>query len=220
MKIEFRIYRYNSSKKGKEKYQVYKIPYSKGMTVLDVVSYVYKNIDPTLAYRYECRQGICGTCGVTLNGRPVLSCSTQINPKAKKQSIEPLANFPVEKDLIVNLESTLKRYLEIKPYLDKIRKAVVTKSKANESKPFRKCIECGICIAGAPEEVMLTKKGCIDPMSLVKIARYVTDPRDGIKRKTLALKNGIKNYSEELGKELSEICPRGIPIDKAIEILK
>ena len=219
MKIKFLIYRFNSQKKSKLKYDSFEIPYSKGMTVLDVIAYIYKNLDPTLAFRYECRQGICGTCGVMLNKRPVLSCSTQIDPTIKIQMIEPLANFPVEKDLIVNLEPVLKRYEKIKPYLDKVHKAIITKKKSNESKAFRKCIECGCCIAGAPE-ITLSDKECIDPMSLVKIARYVTDPRDGLDRRSMAKKGGIDKYSDELGKKLTLVCPRGIPFDEAIALLK
>lgn len=189
------------------------------MTVLDVILYIYKNLNPTLAFRYECRQGICGTCGVMLNKKPVLSCSTQIDSKIKIQMIEPLSNFTVEKDLVVNLEPVLKKYLKIKPYLDKLHKVVISKKKSNESKAFRKCIECGCCIAGAPE-ITQSSKGYLDPMSLVKIARYVTDPRDGLDRKAMAKKAGIDKYSAELGKKLTLVCPRGIPIDKAIELLK
>lgn len=219
MNIKFLIYRYNSLKKSKLRYDSFAVPYNKGMTVLDVIAYIYKHLDPTLAFRYECRQGICGTCGVMLNKKPVLSCSTQIDPKIKIQMIEPLANFPVEKDLIVNLEPILKRYEKIKPYLDKIHKVIITKKKSNESKAFRKCIECGCCIAGSPE---LTKKSFsdLDPMSLVKIARYITDPRDGLDRKAMAKKAGIDQYSDQLGKKLSLVCPRGIPIDQAIRLLK
>ncbi|KKP60551.1 MAG: Succinate dehydrogenase and fumarate reductase iron-sulfur protein [Candidatus Roizmanbacteria bacterium GW2011_GWA2_34_18] len=219
MNIKFLIYRYNSLKKSKLKYDFFAVPYNKGMTVLDVITYIYKHLDPTLAFRYECRQGICGTCGVMLNKKPVLSCSTQIDANLKTQMIEPLANFPVEKDLIVNLEPVLKRYLKIKPYLDKIHKVIITKKKSNESKAFRKCIECGCCIAGAPE-ITQSEKGCMDPMSLVKIARYVTDPRDGLDRKAMAKKNGIDKYSDALGKKLTLVCPRGIPIDEAIALLK
>ncbi len=219
MKIRFLIYRFNSLKKSKLKYDSFNVPYKKGMTVLDVVAYIYKNLDPTLAFRYECRQGICGTCGVMLNKKPVLSCSTQINALVKTQMIEPLANFPVEKDLIVDLGPVLKRYQKVKPYLDRIHKVVITKKKSNESKVFRKCIECGCCIAGSPE---LSKKDFsdLDPMSLVKIARYVTDPRDGLDRKTMAKKSGVGKYTEELGKKLTLVCPRGIPIDEAIALLK
>lgn len=219
MKIKFSVYRYNSVKIGKPKYSSFEVLYKKGMTVLDVIAYIHKHLDSTLAFRYECRQGICGTCGVMLNGKPVLSCSTQIDSSMKNQSIDPLANFPVEKDLIVNLEPVLKKYLKVKPYLDKVQRVRISKSKSNESKAFRKCIECGCCIAGAPAE-LYKSSGCMDPMALVKIARYVSDPRDGIDRRAMAKKAGIDNYSDELGKKLSLVCPRGIPIDEAIALLK
>ena len=188
------------------------------MTVLDVIAYIHKHLDPTLAFRYECRQGICGTCGVMFNGKPVLSCSTQVDSGLKKQKIDPLAHFPVEKDLIVDLGPVLKKYLKIKPYLDKVHKVIITKSKSNESKAFRKCIECGCCIAGAPAE-LYKFSDCMDPMALVKIARYVTDPRDGVDRKTMAKKMGINKYSNELGKKLSQVCPRGIKLENAYQVL-
>lgn len=219
MKINFLVYRYNSKKKDKPKLESFLVPFKKGMTVLDVAAYIYKNLDSTLAFRFECRQGICGTCGLMLNGKPVLSCSTQIDPLLTEQTITPLANFPVEKDLIVDLESTLKRYEEIKPYLDKIHKVIISKSTANKSKPFRKCIECGCCIAGALK-LTTTAKGCFDPMSLVKIARYVTDPRDGVDRKAIVQEKDLRLYTPELLKKLSSLCPRGIPFKEALDLIK
>lgn len=218
MKIKVSVYRYNSAYQSRPKYDSFTIPYHQGMTVLDAILFIYKHLDSTLAFRYECRQGICGTCGVMLNRKPVLSCSTQINPKIKKNIIEPLANFPVEKDLVVNLKPLLKKYLKIKPYIEKIKKKIITKDIANKSKPYRKCIECGCCIAGM--EITKTSKGCLDPMSLVKIARYLTDPRDGLNRKPIAKELGVKYYSEEIGRRISKSCPRGIPIDEVIKLVK
>ncbi|MDO8609610.1 MAG: 2Fe-2S iron-sulfur cluster-binding protein [bacterium] len=217
MKISVSIYRYNSAKKIKAKFKKYEIPFKKGMTVLDIILYVYKNLDPTLAFRFECRQGICGTCGVMLNNKPVLSCSTQINPEIEN-TIKPLSNFPIEKDLVVDLKPLLKKYLQIKPYLDKIKKVVITKNESNKSKAFRKCIECGCCVS-AVTTINKNGKEVIDPMSLVKVARYYTDPRDGLNRLKIAKSKGIEKYSIEQGKQISKVCPRGIPIDKAIEIL-
>ncbi|MCL4363918.1 2Fe-2S iron-sulfur cluster-binding protein [Patescibacteria group bacterium] len=86
MNIKFAVLRYNSKKKLKPKYQEYSVPFLKGMTVLDVVNYIHNELDATLAFRYECRQGICGTCGVMLNGRPVLSCSIDRRQSEKNRS--------------------------------------------------------------------------------------------------------------------------------------
>lgn len=210
----FSIYR--GGRKGK--YITYEMPYQSGMTVLDVLLYVQRYVDATLAFRYECRQGICGTCGLMLNGVPVLSCRTQIDQKKNKHTIGPLENYPVEKDLIVNLLPILKRFRAVRPYLDKIQEVMMTKSQANESKPFRKCIECGCCIAGS--KTFSQNKDILDPMDLVKIARYVTDPRDGSNRKVIAQKGGVEKYTPAEAKKIAGICPRGVPIDKAIQLLK
>lgn len=214
MTIDVTIYR-----SEKDARSAFVIPFRKGMTVLDVLMHVYKHLDPSLAFRYECRQAICGTCGVMYNGTPVLSCSTQVDQAQAKHVIRPLSNFPVEKDLIVNLAPILERYDAIKPYIDNIHDVMLTKKDANRSKPFRKCIECGCCIAGSAS-VANTIDSVLDPMSLVKIARYITDPRDGINRKSIAKQAGSLPYSTEEAKFLSELCPRGVPIDLAVEILK
>ena len=214
MNIVISIYR----GKLRGRYVSYSVPYSAGMTVLDALLFVYRQKDSTLAFRYECRQAICGTCGVMLNGVPVLSCSTQLNPKQRKQVIGPLANFPIEKDLIVNIKPVLDKYLTVRPFLEKIQNVRLNKAEANKSKPFRKCIECGCCIAGS--KTLPKEKDILDPMSLVKIARYVTDPRDGINRKRIARDGGVGKYSSSEAMLLTEICPRGVPIDQAIQILK
>ncbi len=219
MNIQLSIYRFNSVTADKPHYDKYTIPYSKGMTVLDAVMYVQTHLDPTLAYRFECRQGICGTCGLMLNGKPVLSCSTQIEEGDKEQVIEPLANFPIEKDLIVNIEPILDRYAKVKPYIDKIRKVTLSKDVANQSKPFRKCIECGCCIAGS-KTIAGESKHAMDPMDLVKIARYLTDPRDGTNRQSIIQESGVEHYNDEEGKILASLCPRGVPIDEAIALIK
>ncbi len=218
MNISVFIARFDpETKKGTKR--SYSVPFRPGMTVLDLLMYVHQQLDPTLAFRYECRSGICGTCGLMLNGKPVLSCTTQIDGTQKKHVLEPLANFPIERDLIVNIAPVLERYKKVKPYLDKMHTATISKAKANESKPFRKCIECGCCIAGSPT---VAKYGdeILDPMALVKIARYVTDPRDGVDRKAIAKRLGSFKYSEKEGKNLADMCPRGVPIDKAVSLLK
>ena len=186
MKIKFLIYRFNSQKKSKLKYDSFEIPYSKGMTVLDVIAYIYKNLDPTLAFRYECRQGICGTCGVMLNKRPVLSCSTQIDPTIKIQMIEPLANFPVEKDLIVNLEPVLKRYEKIKPYLDKVHKVIITKKKSSESKHSENVLNADVVMQGRRNYRKIFYRFRSDVIG--QDSSLCDRSRDGLDRKAMAKK--------------------------------
>ena len=129
-----------------------------------------------------------------------------------------MANFPVEKDLIANIKPILDRFYKVKPFIEQAGDVTITKEVAQKSKPFRKCIECGCCIAGTLFEGK--KENTLDPMDLVKIARYVTDPRDTIDRSEIIKKSGVEEYSEKEAIELSKICPRNIPIDEAVRILK
>lgn len=219
MKIVLKVYRYNPDTNRGAYYDTFRVPFTRGMRLLDGLNYIQQRLDKTLAFRWECRSKICGTCGIMLNKVPVLSCGATLDLLRKENIVEPLANFPVEKDLIVNLKQVLEKYKRVRPYLEKIRDIKVTKSEANKSKPFRRCIECGCCIAGSAT-ISRDPYATLDPMALVKVARYVTDPRDGLDRKTIAKQEGIGKYTVFEGKRLAKICPRGVPIDQAIQLLK
>lgn len=219
MNIEIKVFRYNYKKKEKKRFDSFDVPYTKGMTILDLLRYIQSTLDKSVSFRWECRSGICGTCGVVANGKPVLACSALVNPSIKKYTIEPLQNFTVEKDLIVDLEPVLSQLMKIKPYLDKSKNVKITKKIAQISKPFRKCIECGCCIS----ESIVYKNNqlkILDPMALVKLARFVTDPRDGLDRKKIAKRLGIDSYTRNDGEKISSVCPRKISITQAINILK
>src|SRR5215213_8637347 len=83
-------------------YRDYAVPRRENQTVLDVVTYVQRNLDPTLAYRFACRVGMCGSCAMTVNGRPRWTCRTHVSKVAKRGRLQigPLANMPVVKDLV------------------------------------------------------------------------------------------------------------------------
>ena len=76
--INFHVARYNPETDREPYTKTYKVPVREGMTVLDGLHYIKDNLDPTLAWRYSCRMGVCGSCGMLLNGRPGLACNTQI----------------------------------------------------------------------------------------------------------------------------------------------
>ncbi|MDA0998087.1 MAG: 2Fe-2S iron-sulfur cluster-binding protein, partial [Proteobacteria bacterium] len=86
-------------------YQSYQVPRQPSQTVLDVVTYIQRKLDPTLSYRFACRVGMCGSCGMTVNGRPRWTCRTHVDKVATDGSIEiaPLRNMPVVKDLACDM---------------------------------------------------------------------------------------------------------------------
>ena len=88
------------------RYETYSVPQRESQTVLDVVTFVQRHIDPTLSYRFACRVGVCGSCAMTVNGRPRWTCRTHVSKVAGDGHLEigPLENLPVIKDLTTDME--------------------------------------------------------------------------------------------------------------------
>src|SRR3989442_611277 len=100
-----KVFRYRPEVQTEPYVQEYKVPYRRDMVVLDALNYIKDHIDGTLSYRWSCRMGICGSCGANVDGEPKLTCASFLHEfKGKEIKIEPLAKFPVIKDLIVNIE--------------------------------------------------------------------------------------------------------------------
>jgi len=99
-----RILRYDPESGGDAFYSTYEVPYEDGMTLLDLLRDIYEQQDPTLCFRSSCGIGKCGSCAVTLNDREVLSCREVLNEGERQLVVEPLRNFPVVKDLVVDRE--------------------------------------------------------------------------------------------------------------------
>ncbi|MEL7302699.1 MAG: 2Fe-2S iron-sulfur cluster-binding protein, partial [Pseudomonadota bacterium] len=87
------------------RYATYDVPRQANQTVLDVVTHIQREIDPTLSYRFACRVGMCGSCGMTVNGRPRWTCRTHVATVVEDNSLRlgPLANLPLIKDLVVDM---------------------------------------------------------------------------------------------------------------------
>src|SRR5438093_11320268 len=116
--VVFRVKRYRPESGAKPTYQEYRIPYRDDMVVLDGLNYIKDHIDPTLAYRWSCRMGICGSCGANVDGTPKLTCALYLKDLKKRPvRIEPLANFAVLKDLVVDIEPFMEKLESVKPYI-------------------------------------------------------------------------------------------------------
>jgi hypothetical protein len=86
------------------RYETYSVPLRENQTVLDVVTFVQRHLDPTLSYRFACRVGVCGSCAMTVNGRPRWTCRTHVSSVAKRGRLDigPLENLPIIKDLVTD----------------------------------------------------------------------------------------------------------------------
>src|ERR671934_949142 len=103
--VTIRAARYDPEKDDRPRLQTYEIPfYDDSMVVLDALNHIKAHVDGSLSYRWSCRMGICGSCGMTVNGTPKLTCNAFLRDYAPgPMRIEPLMGFPVIRDLVVDL---------------------------------------------------------------------------------------------------------------------
>ena len=240
MEFKVRTYRFNPEIDDKPYYKEYALQDFPGMTVLNALMKIKSEIDGTLSFRRSCRSAICGSCAMKINGISKLACKTQVNPEITKFGIinvEPLANMPVVRDLIVEQESFFDKIKEIRPYLlgqredeehhkfhalkegEKIIQPVYYKSEfqnltGNNDTP--NCILCECCYSECGGVV--GNKNYLGPAALAKLYRYSEDPRDN-DRNGSRLVNGSKPdgmWDCVHCQACEEFCPKGISPVKGI----
>src|SRR5438105_6106882 len=113
-RITLQVARYRPEKESETTVQEYEVPYTKDWVVLDGLNYVKDRVDGTLAYRWSCRMGICGSCGMMVNGEPKLTCATFLSDYAPAPvRVEPLTNFPVIRDLVVAIGAFMRKLVAV-----------------------------------------------------------------------------------------------------------
>ena len=105
------------------RYQTYAVPQRESQTVLDVVTFVQRHIDPTLSYRFACRVGVCGSCAMTVNGKSRWTCRTHVAKVAKGNAIQigPLSNLPVVKDIVTDMREFFDKWARARPVRIRLR---------------------------------------------------------------------------------------------------
>jgi len=173
--------------RGKEDghYQNYKVPLRTSQTVLDVVTWVQRNSDPTLSYRFTCRVGMCGSCAMTVNGRPRWTCRTHVSKVVVdgRVQIGPLANLPVIKDLACNMDAFFKKWQRAKGVFapskskaDPIEKIAPTSAQRCAADAAIECINCGVCYAAC--DTVRWDENYLGPAALNRAWTLVNDVRD------------------------------------------
>ncbi len=98
------VFRYLPEQEEQPRFQSYTVPYREDWVVLDALNHIKDQVDGTLSYRWSCRMGVCGSCGMMVNGEPKLTCAAFLKDYYPNTiRVEPLTNFPVIRDLIINL---------------------------------------------------------------------------------------------------------------------
>jgi len=181
-KYVFRILRFDPQKDETPYFQEFEYESSSKDAVLDALLNIRENLDPTLSFRHSCREAVCGSCGMVINGRITLACRTILESlKDKLVIIEPLPNLEIQKDLMVDLTPFWQALREVEPYLQPAEshppKGYRIDAKQMEKiYQFINCILCGCCYSACP--VVARGQGYFGPAALAKLYRFVRDPRD------------------------------------------
>jgi succinate dehydrogenase/fumarate reductase iron-sulfur protein len=180
--VEVKIHRFDPQN-NRHYVSTYKAPVYKGTTILEVLQYIQDNLDETLTFRHSCRMGICGSCGINVNGKPMLACYTQmLDLGVDSVTLEPLSNMPVIKDLVVDIQPFFDTFKKIKTFLVKPEKDLTKLVEFVQSPIDLKkywdlslCTKCSICYSACPAAI---DERFLGPSALTANYRFIADSRD------------------------------------------
>ncbi|CAK4029391.1 mitochondrial succinate dehydrogenase subunit B [Lecanosticta acicola] len=225
----FHIYRWNPDEPAsKPKMQSYTLDLNKtGPMMLDALIRIKNEVDPTLTFRRSCREGICGSCAMNIDGVNTLACLCRIPTDTQKESrIYPLPHTYVVKDLVPDLTQFYKQYKSIKPYLQRDTPPPDGKENRQSKADRRKldglyeCILCACCSTSCPS-YWWNSEEYLGPAVLLQSYRWIADSRDEktAQRKD-ALNNSMSLYRCHTILNCSRTCPKGLNPALAIAEIK
>lgn len=226
-KVTLEVQRYLPEKHPETFFQEYEVPFRKKWVILDALNYIKDHIDGTLSYRWSCRMGVCGSCGMMVNDESVLTCGTfleQYMPGPIR--IAPLTNFEIIRDLVVNTEGFMEKLKRVKPWLitDQVRpiserEYLQTPEEKAEYQQYSMCINCMLCYSACP--VVGLEPEFVGPAAIALAQRYNYDSRDeGQDQRNNILMQDDGIYSCTLVGECSVVCPKAVDPAGAIQRYK
>ncbi|MCU4161210.1 4Fe-4S dicluster domain-containing protein [Acidiphilium sp. AL] len=210
------------------RFKTYTVPLKANQTVLDIVTWVQRHLDPTLSYRFACRVGMCGSCAMTVNGRPRWTCRTHVTKVIQNGMLEvaPLANMPVIKDLAADMRPFFEKWVTAHGTFaaSKTRTDAIEPIKPDE--PARRaadeaieCINCGACYAAC--DTVRWNPDYLGPAALNRAWSLVNDVRDSDRTSRLAAisaEGGCHNCHSH--QSCQEHCPQSLNPTRSIAGLK
>jgi fumarate reductase iron-sulfur subunit len=224
--MELEILRYRPEQDQKPSFQTYVVPFKQEWVVLDAINYIKDYLDGSLSYRWSCRMGVCGSCGMMVNGVPKLTCAAFLKDYyPEKVRVEPLNGFPIRRDLVIVMDDFINKLEEIKPWI--IRKEGEERSLEGGEyrqtpaelaayKQYSMCINCMLCYAACP--VYAIDNSFIGPAAIALAQRYNMDSRDQgreIRQEVIASNEGV--WECTFVGECSEVCPKDVDPAAAIQ---
>ena len=206
----------------------YDVPRRASQTVLDVVTHIQRHLEPTLAYRYACRVGMCGSCAMSVNGVPRWTCRTHVEKVAGagRLTIAPLAHLPVIRDLVTDMTQFFDKWARAKGQFHGNRQRDDDVAQVRPDTPARRaadagieCIGCGVCYAAC--DVVGWRPDYLGPAALNRAWTLANDVRDVAQRERLAAVAGDAGcHACHTQGSCTEYCPKRLSPTAGIAGLK
>ena len=221
--IAIEVLRYAPAEGAQPYVESWTIPFTDDMSVLQGLQYIKDHLDGSLTFRWSCRMAICGSCGMMVSGKPSLGCRTflrEFYPGPVR--VEPLAHFPIERDLVIDANDFMTKLGRIRPWIEPRTPKPVTEGEFIQTpreleryEQFSHCINCMLCYAACPQYGL--DRSFLGPGLTALLHRYNNDSRDGAKAKRMELvhaEDGVWGCTA-VG-YCSEVCPKQVDPANAV----
>lgn len=223
--MHLRIFRYDPDSDRKPYMQDFMVePEAGDRKLLDVLVRI-KSVDDSLSFRRSCREGVCGSDGMNINGRNGLACLTPLDGLAEPVTIRPLPGLPVVRDLIVDMTQFFAHYHAIKPYLiaktpPPDRERLQIPADQEKLNGLYECILCACCSTFCPSFWWNPDK-FLGPAALLQAFRFISDSRDDATAERLDFLDDVyRLYRCRTIMNCTEVCPKGLSPSHAIEQIR
>ena len=221
------ILRFRPEQDQAPSFQTYEIPYEEDWVVLDAINHIKDQMDGTLSYRWSCRMGVCGSCGMMINGVPKLSCAAFLKDYwPAPMRVEPLANFPIERDLVIVLDDFMEKLTNVKPWIIREDEKPLAEGEYHQTpaelsryQQFTMCINCMLCYSACPVYAM--DPLFLGPAAIALAQRYNLDSRDqGRRQRAEVLARHEAIWDCTYVGECTVVCPANVDPAGAIQQAK
>ncbi len=226
-KIVLQVTRYRPEQEAEPTIQEYEVPFTADWVLLDALNYIKDNIDGSLSFRWSCRMGICGSCGMMVNGEPKLTCAAFVSEYAPGPvRIEPLRYFPIIRDLTVDMTDFMGKLKSVKPWIIRQDEKPISEGEYLQSpeeldqyKQFSMCINCMLCYAACP--VYGLDPAFTGPAAIALAQLYNMDSRDQGSRERLEVLSDHEGlWGCTFVGECTKVCPKNVDPAGAIQQYK
>jgi succinate dehydrogenase iron-sulfur subunit len=223
---EYRVYRWNPDDGRNPRIDTYQVDLGDcGPMVLDALIWIKNKIDPTLTFRRSCREGVCGSCAMNIDGVNTLACTHDMKDSAEVIRILPLPHMPVVKDLVPDLTNFYAQQASIQPWLETVSPTPEKEWRQSHEERQKldglyECILCACCSTSCPSYWWNSDR-YLGPAALLQAGRWINDSRDEAKGARLDnLEDPFRLYRCHTILNCSKACPKGLNPAKAIAEIK